>query len=97
MDFDLWLRLRTCKVRYFPRPLAKFRWHPGSKSATSQMGAWREVVRVVRRYGGGWTAPLAWAYVRCLVTLARTRVVTSVSRSTPLRPLTRGQHFFEHG
>lgn len=74
MDYDLWLRMRGMRVRYVPRVLALFRWHAGSKSANGQMGAWREIPRIVRRYGGGWTPELAWAFARCLVTVARMRV-----------------------
>lgn len=80
MDYDLWLRLRGLRVRYVPRVLATFRWHPTSKSATSQLAAWREIPIVVRRYGGRWTPELAWAYFRCRLTLARTRLARTVQR-----------------
>ncbi len=72
MDYDLWLRLPGVRVQYVNRALAAFRWHPASKSATGQIAAWRENLRIVRRYGGGWTPELAWSFFRCLLTLART-------------------------
>ncbi|MBV9543176.1 MAG: glycosyltransferase, partial [Chloroflexi bacterium] len=90
MDYDLWLRVRGLDVRYVPRSLAAFRWHVGSKSATSQLAGWREYLRIVRKHGGGWTPEMGWAYARLLLTLARTKVSEVVTGSTPLRPLTRG-------
>lgn len=90
MDYDLWLRLRGRRVTYAARPLARFRWHPESKSARGQMQAWAEVLRIARRHGGGWTPEIAWAYARCLVTLARTRLVLALTGTAPVGPLTRG-------
>jgi glycosyltransferase involved in cell wall biosynthesis len=95
MDFDLWLRVRGRAIEYLPRPLARFRWHPESKSSRGQMRSWNEFLRIVRRHGGGWTPEIAWAFARCLITIARTRVGTAVTGSPPLRPLTRGHHFLE--
>jgi glycosyltransferase involved in cell wall biosynthesis len=90
MDYELWLRLRDYRVEYLPRPLARFRWHNTSKTAQRQMQAWTEVLLIARRYGGGWTPALAWAFGRCLLTLARTRVASIFTGSVPMRPLTRG-------
>jgi len=90
MDYDLWLRLRGQSVVYVPRPLARFRWHPRSKTARGQLQAWRELLRVLRKRGGGWTPELVWAYARLLVTLGRTRVELAVTGSARVRPLTRG-------
>jgi glycosyltransferase involved in cell wall biosynthesis len=90
MDYDLWLRLRGRRLRYVARPLARFRWHAASKSASGQLRGWNEFLLIVRRYGGGWTPEIAWAYARCLVTVARIRVGQVVTGSTGLRPLTRG-------
>jgi hypothetical protein len=90
MDYDLWLRLRGTRVVYVPRTLASFRWHPDSKSSSGQLRSWNEFLLIVRRHGGGWTPEIAWAYARCLVTVARTRLGRSVTGSTPVRPLTRG-------
>jgi hypothetical protein len=90
MDYDLWLRVRGLKVQYVPRTLASFRWYPESKSASSQLAGWREFLRIVRKHGGGWTPEMAWAYGRCLLTLARVRVGSSITGTAPLRPLTRG-------
>jgi glycosyltransferase involved in cell wall biosynthesis len=75
MDYDLWLRLRGLRVAYVHRTLATFRWHAESKSASGQLGAWNEIPTIVRRYGGGWTPELGWAFFRCLVTLAKSRLV----------------------
>jgi glycosyltransferase involved in cell wall biosynthesis len=90
MDCDLWLRLRGRNVVYTQRPLACFRWHAQSKSARGQLQAWRELLRIVGRYGGGWTPELRWAYTRCLITIARVRLVHMITGSTSIRPLTRG-------
>jgi glycosyltransferase involved in cell wall biosynthesis len=90
MDYDLWLRVRGMHVQYAPHTLARFRWHPESKSGSSQIQGWREFLRIVRKHGGGWTPEIAWAYARCLVTLARLQVGRSITGSAPLRPLTRG-------
>jgi glycosyltransferase involved in cell wall biosynthesis len=97
MDYDLWLRLRGRHVRYLQRSLARFRWHPESKSARGQMQNWREFLRIVRRYGGGWTPPIAWGYARCLVTIARISLTSVLSGSRPLRPLTRGRNILQNG
>lgn len=67
MDYELWLRLQGRTVEYVPYVLALFRWHAGSKTAGGQLVCWRELLRAVRRYGGGWTPILAWKFVRMLV------------------------------
>lgn len=74
MDYDLWLRLRPLKVVYVPVVLAVFRWHATSKTATNLRANWRELLRIVRRYGGGWTRELAWSYFRAHLTLGRDRL-----------------------
>jgi glycosyltransferase involved in cell wall biosynthesis len=75
MDYDLWLRLRHHRVGYLPTILATFRWHPGSKTARNTLGNWRENLRIVRRYGGGWTPALAWSCGRAMLSLAKRRVL----------------------
>lgn len=75
MDYDLWLRLRDLHIAYVPRTMATFRWHAASKSASGQLGGWNEIRTIVRRYGGGWTPELGWAFVRCLVSIAKSRVL----------------------
>jgi glycosyltransferase involved in cell wall biosynthesis len=75
MDYDLWLRLRGLRIAYVPRMMATFRWHAGSKSASGQLGGWNEIRTIVRRYGGGWTPELGWAYARCLVSIAKSRIL----------------------
>jgi glycosyltransferase involved in cell wall biosynthesis len=79
MDYDLWLRLRPLRVAYVPRVLAAFRWHPASKTATNALGNWHELLLIVRRYGGGWTLPLIWAYARMRVSAARLRTAQVLS------------------
>jgi glycosyltransferase involved in cell wall biosynthesis len=71
MDYDLWLRLRGARIVYVPRVLARFRWHPASKTARNVRGNWNELQRIVRRYGGGWTPHLVWAYIRAHLSLGR--------------------------
>jgi len=73
MDYELWLRLRDCRVEYVPHVLAIFRWHPTSKTAMNQLGNWRDLLRAVRRNGGGWTPALALSFTRMLYTLVRQR------------------------
>jgi glycosyltransferase involved in cell wall biosynthesis len=80
MDYDLWLRLRGRRLAYLPRTLATFRWHPDSKSATGPFAAWREIRYITRRYGGGWTPELGWAFVRCCVTVAKSSVLRGSAR-----------------
>ncbi len=96
MDYDLWMRLRGHKVMYLPTPLAQYRWHAESKTATSQLLAWREIILITRRYGGGWTPFLAWAYLRCLITMLRVRIAARLGGARSTRPLTRGNRLFEH-
>ena len=74
MDHELWLRLRHVHVEYVPRVLAAFRWHAASKKATKSHANWVELLRIVRRHGGGWTPWLVWLYARARFTLARQRV-----------------------
>ncbi|MGI9147963.1 MAG: glycosyltransferase family 2 protein [Chloroflexota bacterium] len=81
MDYELWLRLRGHKVTYVPRVLAAFRWHSASKTATNLYANWDELLRIVRRHGGGWTPWLAWLYARARITLARQRVAAKLRRT----------------
>jgi glycosyltransferase involved in cell wall biosynthesis len=71
MDYELWLRLQPLRVVYVPRVFAAFRWHAQSKTARNQRANWTELLQIVRRYGGGWTPYLIWAYLRARFTLAR--------------------------
>ena len=73
MDYEYWLRVRNCHIQYVSQVLAIFRWHPNSKTAQGQLSCWRELLRVVRRYGGGLTPPLVWSFARMLFTLSRQR------------------------
>jgi GT2 family glycosyltransferase len=80
MDYDLWLRLKDAQTRYVPQVLAIYRWHPGSKTARNQLGNWRELLLLVRRYGGGWTPELAWAFGRMLLSVGRSRAQAALVR-----------------
>jgi glycosyltransferase involved in cell wall biosynthesis len=80
MDYEFWLRLRSCRIEYVPQVLAIYLWHPTSKTATSQFICWRELLRAVRRHGGGWTPQLAASFSRMLVTVARQRAQRAVLR-----------------
>jgi glycosyltransferase involved in cell wall biosynthesis len=75
MDYDLWLRLRGARVVYVPQVLAKFRWHPNSKTARNTLGNWRENLRILRRHGGGWTPELAASFALAMLTVAKQRIL----------------------
>jgi glycosyltransferase involved in cell wall biosynthesis len=69
MDYDFWIRLaRSTRIRYIPRPLARFRVHPRSKTRSrSQFRMfWREVFEVYRRHGGTGFSRLHVYYIRAL-------------------------------
>jgi glycosyltransferase involved in cell wall biosynthesis len=85
MDYDLWLRLRDARVAYVPSTLAMFRWHPRSKTAQNTVGNWRENLRIIRRYGGGWTPELAWSCGRAMVSVVRTRLLPRAPRAGALQ------------
>jgi glycosyltransferase involved in cell wall biosynthesis len=79
MDFDFWIRLsQRYQFYYLPKPLACFRWHERSKSASRGFDAWREVLQVVRKHGGGWTLPLAVSFGRFVFTHTRKRALAPV-------------------
>lgn len=69
MDYDLWVRLaRLSKLQYVPRPWAEFRLHAVSKTIQNDQQAWDEMLRVHRREGGSWFAPIVAKYwIRRLV------------------------------
>jgi glycosyltransferase involved in cell wall biosynthesis len=91
MDYEFWLRLRSCRVQYVPGVLAIFRWHAGSKTALNQFGSWRDVVRASQRHGGGWTPALAWSFSRMLFTVGRQRIGRALPLGgDPVQPLWRG-------
>ena len=72
-DLDLLIRLsRVGKLKYTPRPLAKFRWHEGSLSVGGRQGSVREASEiritalpaVVRVFAPLWEKPIRWAIMR---------------------------------
>jgi glycosyltransferase involved in cell wall biosynthesis len=69
MDYDLWVRLaRISKLHYLPRLWAEFRLHAVSKTIQNDQQAWDEMLKVHRREGGSWVAPIVAKYwVRRLV------------------------------
>jgi glycosyltransferase involved in cell wall biosynthesis len=60
-DWDFWLRLAAAgDTVYVPRPLATFRLHPGSQTATrsAALGEFRRQMETVyERHAGRWVAP----------------------------------------
>ena len=78
MDYELWLRVRDLRIAYLPMVLAAFRWHRRSKTARSTEANWRELMLIVRRYGGGWTPELVWSFTRARLTLARQQLMRSL-------------------
>jgi len=89
MDYEFWLRLRNCRVRYVPSVLARFRWYSTSKTARNQFANWGEVLRAARRHGGGWTPELAWSFARMVVTVARVGVLRRLNTNATREPLSR--------
>jgi glycosyltransferase involved in cell wall biosynthesis len=79
MDYDLWLRVRDLQISYVPHVLARFRWHSDSKTARHPLGNWREGLAIARRNGGGWTPALAYSFARMLLTVAKTRALSTSS------------------
>jgi glycosyltransferase involved in cell wall biosynthesis len=75
MDYEMWLRMRGTPVKYVPNVLAAFRWHGASKTASNSSASWQELLAIVRRYGGGWTPQLVWAFARARVTQVRRSLV----------------------
>jgi len=66
---ELRVRLaRLSKLQYVPRPWAEFRLHAVSKTIQNDQQAWDEMLRVHRREGGSWFAPIVAKYwIRRLV------------------------------
>lgn len=53
LDYDLWLRFaRRSPPRFIPRNLARFRWHPSSKSTTERWRSAWQAFQVARRQAG---------------------------------------------
>jgi hypothetical protein len=53
MDYDLWFRLaRQGRLDYHPQRLAQMRLYADTKSNTGDRAMFREILQVVRRYGG---------------------------------------------
>jgi glycosyltransferase involved in cell wall biosynthesis len=64
MDYDLWVRLaKLAPLVYLPRLWASFRLHGGGKTITSVDRCWPEMLRVHRREGGSWFAPIVGKYL----------------------------------
>lgn len=63
MDYDLWVRLAAlAPVCYHPRPWANFRLHSSAKTISADDRCWPEMLRVHRRLGGSWFAPIVFKY-----------------------------------
>ena len=63
MDYDLWVRLAAlAPLHYHPRLWASFRLHSSAKTVLSDDRCWPEMLRVHRREGGGWLAPIVLRY-----------------------------------
>ncbi|MGA9397117.1 MAG: glycosyltransferase family 2 protein [Anaerolineaceae bacterium] len=64
MDYDLWVRIaRIAPIVYFPGAWACFRLHQDAKTIAADDRCWPEMIRVHRRDGGGWIAPIVFKYV----------------------------------
>lgn len=63
MDYDLWVRIaRIAPIVYVPEVWACFRLHRDSKTIVADDRCWPEMIRVHRRDGGGWFAPIVFKY-----------------------------------
>lgn len=64
MDYDLWVRLAgVSEIRYLPgRAWANFRLHDAAKTIAADERCWPEMLRIHRRDGGGWPAPIYLRY-----------------------------------
>lgn len=63
MDYDLWVRLAAVSaLHYSPRTWANFRLHSGAKTIQTDERCWPEMLRVHRRLGGSWLAPIMLRY-----------------------------------
>ena len=63
MDYDLWVRLAAlAPVCYHPRLWANFRLHRSAKTISADDRCWPEMLRVHRRLGGSWFAPIVFKY-----------------------------------
>lgn len=63
MDYDLWVRLaEIAPLHYIPRLWASFRLHSGAKTVAADDRCWPEMLRVHRRLGGSWFAPIVLKY-----------------------------------
>jgi glycosyltransferase involved in cell wall biosynthesis len=64
MDYDLWVRIaRRAPIHYYPRPWANFRLHSTAKTIAEDARCWPEMLRVHRREGGSWLAPITLRYL----------------------------------
>ena len=64
MDYDLWVRLAAlAPLLYVPsQPWANFRLHHDAKTINADDRCWPEMLRVHRRLGGSWLAPIVFKY-----------------------------------
>ncbi len=64
MDYDLWVRLSAlAPLVYIPGQVwANFRLHSDAKTISADDRCWPEMLRVHRRLGGGWFAPIVFKY-----------------------------------
>ncbi len=64
MDYDLWVRLAGLgPLVYLPgRVWANFRLHSDAKTIAADDRCWPEMLRVHRRLGGGWFAPIVFKF-----------------------------------
>ncbi|GAB4450534.1 MAG: hypothetical protein OHK0041_12590 [Anaerolineales bacterium] len=63
MDYDLWVRLAArAPIRYTPQLWANFRLHASGKTIAADDRCWPEMIRIHRRDGGGWFAPIVAKY-----------------------------------
>jgi glycosyltransferase involved in cell wall biosynthesis len=64
MDYDLWVRLSAlAPLVFLPGQVwANFRLHRDAKTISADERCWPEMLRVHRRLGGGWLAPIVFKH-----------------------------------
>ena len=90
MDWDLWIRIGSRhRVAFLPRPLARVRVHPESKTSRGGIAKILEMHRVLRRHSRRWLPPIIVIHTGGMLYRAVCRRMGFVPDSPSGRPLSR--------